>query len=165
MFVPIAQLKSVLADLIVSGRSANPLRPWLGVYAEESEDGRVVVLSLADGGPALEAGIEPGDVIVSAGDARVHGLADFYRKLWNGRGPGDRVTLTVERDGKPRSIDVLAATAIGGCASGPIHSRRNSAIHGCGCGIRQLGGEHSVERLAGPARSYDGPVRSTMPRP
>ena len=107
MFVPVAQLKAVLADLIVSGRSANPLRPWLGVYAEESDDGQVVVLSLADGGPALQAGIRPGDVIVSAGDDRVHGLADFYRKLWHGRGPGDRVTLTVEREGEPRSIDVL----------------------------------------------------------
>jgi len=107
MFVPVAQLKSVLADLIVSGRSANPLRPWLGVYAEESDDGRVVVLSLAPEGPALQAGIVPGDVIVSAGDTRVHGLADFYRKLWNGRGPGDRVVLTVERDGESHSIEVL----------------------------------------------------------
>ena len=107
MFVPVARLKAVLADLIVSGRSASPLRPWLGVYAEEREDGGVVVLNLADDGPALAAGIEPGDVIVSAGDVRVHGLADFYRKLWNGRGPGDRVTLTVERGGEPRSIDVL----------------------------------------------------------
>ena len=107
MFVPVAQLKTVLADLIVSGRSANPLRPWLGVYAEESDDGRVVVLSLAEEGPALQAGIVPGDVIVSAGDARVHGLADFYRKLWNGRGPGDRVALTVERDGESHSIEVL----------------------------------------------------------
>ena len=107
MFVPVAQLKAVLADLIVSGRSANPTRPWLGVYAEEREDGQVVVLSLADEGPALQAGIEQGDVIVSAGDARVHGLADFYRKLWHGRGPGDLVTLTVERDGESRSIDVL----------------------------------------------------------
>ena len=107
MFVPIAQLKAVLADLIASGRSASPLRPWLGVYAEESEDGRVVVLSVADDGPALKAGVEPGDIIVSTGDVRVHGLADFYRKLWNGREPGDRVTLTVEREGESRSIDVL----------------------------------------------------------
>ena len=107
MFVPVAQLKTVLADLIVSGRSAHPLRPWLGVYAEESDDGRVVVLSLAPESPALQAGIVPGDVIVSAGDARVHGLADFYRKLWNGRKPGDRVALTVERDGESRSIEVL----------------------------------------------------------
>ena len=107
MFVPVAQLKAVLADLIVSGRSGNPLRPWLGVYAEESDDGRIVVLSLADEGPALEAGIAPGDVIVAAGDARVHGLADFYRKLWNGRGPGDRVSLTVERDGESHSIEIL----------------------------------------------------------
>ena len=107
MFVPVAELKTVLADLIVSGRSANPLRPWLGVYAEERGDGRVVVLSLADGGPALEAGIKPGDVIVSAGDTGVHGLADFYRKLWHDRGPGDRVTLTVEREGEPHSIEVL----------------------------------------------------------
>ncbi len=107
MFVPVAQLKSVLADLIVSGRSANPVRPWLGIYAEESEDGRIVVLSLADDGPALQAGVEPGDVIVSAGDTQVQGLADFYRKLWHGREPGDLVTLTVERDGESRSIDVL----------------------------------------------------------
>ena len=107
MFVPVAQLKAVLGDLIASGRSANPLRPWLGVYAEEREDGKVVVSSLADDGPALAAGVEPGDVIVSAGDAEVRSLADFYRKLWHGRGPGDRVTLTVERDGVSRSIDVL----------------------------------------------------------
>ena len=107
MFVPVAQLKTVLADLIVSGRSANPPRPWLGVYTEESDDGRVVVLSLADGGPALAAGVAPGDVIVSAGDAGVDGLADFYRKLWDGRGPGDSVTLVVERDGEPHSIDIL----------------------------------------------------------
>ena len=108
MFVPVAQLKAVLADLIVSGRSANPLKPWLGVYAEESDDGRVVVLSLADEGPARAAGIEPGDVIVSAGDARVDGLADFYRKLWDGRGPGDQVTLVVERDSEPRDVDIRA---------------------------------------------------------
>ena len=107
MFVPVAQLKTVLADLIVSGRSANPPRPWLGVYAEERDDGRVVVLSLADDGPALTAGVAPGDVIVSAGDAGVNGLADFYRKLWDGRGPGDSVTLVVERSGEPHSIDVL----------------------------------------------------------
>ena len=108
MFVPVAQLKAVLADLIVSGRSANPLKPWLGVYAEESDDGRVVVLSLADEGPARAAGIEPGDVIVSAGDVRVDGLADFYRKLWDGRGPGDQVTLVVERDSEPRDVDIRA---------------------------------------------------------
>ena len=107
MFVPVAQLKSVLADLIVSGRSAGPLRPWLGVFAEERGDGMVVVQSLAADGPALQAGIEPGDVIVAAGDLRVDGLADFYRKLWHGRGPGDRVTLTVERGGESRSFEVL----------------------------------------------------------
>ena len=107
MFVPVAQLKSVLADLIVSGRSAGPLRPWLGVYAEERDDGRVVVQSLAADGPAMQAGIEPGDVIVTAGELPVDGLADFYRKLWSGRGPGDPVTLTVERGGESRSIEVL----------------------------------------------------------
>ena len=62
---------------------------------------------LAADGPALKAGIEQGDVIVAAGDQRVDGLADFYRKLWNRRGPGDRVTLTVERSGESSSIEVL----------------------------------------------------------
>ena len=92
---------------MVSGRSAGPLRPWLGLFAEEGDDGRVVVQSLAADGPALRAGLEPGDVIVAAGDLRVDGLADFYRKLWRGRGPGDWVMLTVERGGESRSIEVL----------------------------------------------------------
>ena len=107
MFVPVARLKAVLADLIVSGRSAAPPRPWLGIYAGEDERGAVVVRRLAEEGPALAAGIEPGDVIVSAGPDRVHGLADFYRKLWKGRGPGDRVTLAVERNGELREVEVL----------------------------------------------------------
>ena len=107
MFVPVARLKAVLADLIVSGRSAAPPRPWLGIYAGQGERGAVVVRRLAEEGPALAAGIEPGDVIVSTGPDRVHGLADFYRKLWHGRGPGDRVTLTVERNGEPRDVEVL----------------------------------------------------------
>ena len=106
MFVPVARLKATLADLIVSGRSAAPPRPWLGIYAQEDDGGAVVVRGLADEGPALAAGIEPGDVIVSAGGDRVHGLADFYRKLWNGRGPDDRVILTVRREGEPRDVVV-----------------------------------------------------------
>ena len=106
MFVPIARLKAVLGDLIASGRSAIPARPWLGIYAVEDEAGAVVVRGLADDGPAQAAGIEPGDVIFSAGDAEVQGLADFYRKLWNGRGPDDEVTLIVERGGEPRDVAV-----------------------------------------------------------
>ena len=106
MFVPIARLKAVLGDLIASGRSAIPARPWLGIYAVENEAGAVVVRGLADEGPAQAAGIEPGDVIVSAGDARVRGLADFYRTLWNDRGPDDRVILTVERGGESRDVAV-----------------------------------------------------------
>ena len=107
MFVPVAQLEAVLADLIAWGRSAGPRRPWLGLYAEETESGEVHVLRLAEEGPAMSAGIVPGDVIVLAGGDRVQGLADFYRKLWHGREPGDNVTLTVERDGEPRTIDVV----------------------------------------------------------
>ena len=106
MFVPVARLKMVLADLITSGRSTAPPRPWLGIYANENESGAIVVRGLAADGPALAAGIESGDVIVSAGPVPVHGLADFYRKLWNGRGPDDRVTLTVERNGESRDIDI-----------------------------------------------------------
>ena len=53
------------------------------------------------------AGIEAGDVIVSAGGDPVQGLADYYRTLWKGRESGDHVSLTVERDGEQRSVDVI----------------------------------------------------------
>ncbi len=94
MFLPIDRLKSVLGDLLTDGRSSGPRRPWLGIYTEEVEGG-LLVQRVADDGPAMAAGIEPGDIIVAAGCNPVVSMADFYRKVWAQGEPGDMVSITV----------------------------------------------------------------------
>jgi len=94
MFLPIDRLKSVLGDLLSDGRSSGPRRPWLGIYTEEVEGG-LIVQRVADDGPAMAAGIKPGDIITAAGGKPIVSMADFYRKVWAQGEPGDMIAITV----------------------------------------------------------------------
>ncbi len=100
MFVPADLLAPILDDLLRTGRSAIPPRPWLGMYTAETPGG-LVVNGLASGGPADKAGIAPGDVVVAVGDDRVTGLADMYRRIWRKGPAGTEIVLTMARDGAP----------------------------------------------------------------
>jgi len=92
MFLPIDALKPIMDELVANGRTQAPKRPWLGIYSEDN-GGRVVVARVAKDGPAEAAGIKPGDVIVGVGGRRVADMADFYRKIWSTRMPGDAVPI------------------------------------------------------------------------
>jgi S1-C subfamily serine protease len=81
MFVPIDLLKPILRDLKLSGRTKLPSRPWLGVRTEEFY-GRLIVERVVSGSPAEKAGIKSGDIILAVNKQDVHGMADFYRKVW-----------------------------------------------------------------------------------
>ena len=105
LFVPIDALKAVLADLLALGRTSKPPRPWLGVFTEELNSG-LMVRSLADGGPAQRAGVEPGDLIVGVGDEPVGSMADFYRKVWGHGNAGVTIALQVLRDARIERISV-----------------------------------------------------------
>jgi len=94
MFLPIDRLKSVLGDLLTDGRSSGPRKPWLGIYTEEVEGG-LLVQRVADDGPAMAAGIEPGDIIAATGGNPIVSMADFYRKVWAQGEPGDMISITV----------------------------------------------------------------------
>ncbi len=94
MFLPIDRLKAVLGDLLTDGRSSGPQKPWLGIYTEEVE-GRLLVRRVADDGPAMRAGIEPGDIIAATGGKPIDSMADFYRKVWAQGEPGDMIAITV----------------------------------------------------------------------
>ena len=81
MFIPIDYLKPILADLLEQGRAASTARPWLGLTSEEVR-GRLHVMRVARGGPAHQAGIRPGDLVIGVDGKPVTGLADFYRRVW-----------------------------------------------------------------------------------
>jgi S1-C subfamily serine protease len=108
MVVPINLLPPILDDLLTRGQAARSPRPWLGLYSAES-DGKVVVVSVADGGPAEQAGLRQGDVIADVRDGEVAGLADFYRKLWQCGAAGTEVPLRIVRNGRDAWMRVKSA--------------------------------------------------------
>jgi S1-C subfamily serine protease len=108
MVVPIDLLPPIFDDLLAHGQVRRPPRPWLGVFAAES-DGEVVVMNVAEGGPAARAGLRQGDIISDLRDAGISGLADFYRKLWDAGEAGAEVPLRIVRDGRDNWVRVKTA--------------------------------------------------------
>ncbi|EHK55452.1 S1C family serine protease [Allomesorhizobium alhagi] len=108
MVVPINLLPPILDDLLTRGQVSKPPRPWLGVFSAES-NGDVVVMSVAEGGPAAEAGLRQGDVISDIRDEEVDGLADFYRKLWTSGPAGVEIPMRVVRAGRETWLRVKSA--------------------------------------------------------
>lgn len=108
MVVPIDLLPPILDDLLAHGEVAKEPRPWLGAFSAET-NGEVIVLSVTDGGPAARAGLKRGDVISDIRDARVDGLADFYRKVWGSGPAGAEIPIRVVRKGRERWLRVKSA--------------------------------------------------------
>jgi S1-C subfamily serine protease len=108
MIVPIDLLPPILDDLLTYGRVNKPARPWLGVFSAESGD-EIIVASVAENGPAAEAGIRRGDILAGVAGAEIQNLSDFYHKVWS-RGPaGVEIPIEVVRDGRAIGLRVRSA--------------------------------------------------------
>ena len=108
MIVPIGLLRPILDDMLTMGRSTAPPRPWLGLYAMESEGG-IVIGGTATKGPAERAGLRQGDHILGVGDEDISDLASLWRKVWSCGTAGAPVVLRVTRDGTAQSVRVTSA--------------------------------------------------------
>lgn len=108
MFVPISLLPPVMDDLLKFGRVNQDPRPWLGVYAADS-DGRVVTMNVDRRGPAAKAGLQQGDVIADVRDSAVDDLAGLYRAIW-GCGPaGVEIPLRIVRNKRDMWLRIKSA--------------------------------------------------------
>jgi S1-C subfamily serine protease len=108
MAVPVDLLEPILESLMSSGTSGLPPKPWLGLYAGESDD-RVVVGGVAAGGPAEKAGLQPNDLVLEVAGTRVTTLAAFLRAVWRLGSAGVRVPLKVARDGDVLRVELVSA--------------------------------------------------------
>ena len=91
-------------------------KPWVGLYVMDvterlatkleidAEDG-VAVVKVAEDGPADDAGIEAGDVIVSVADSDVSTVSEV-RDAVGDTAVGDSLAFTVERDGSESTYNV-----------------------------------------------------------
>jgi S1-C subfamily serine protease len=108
MMVPIDLLKPIVDDLMKFGRRNAPPRPWLGLYATEVDD-RLVVVGLADRGPAKTADLRTGDIILSVAGKEVRDLAAFFRRIWAQGQAGVDVPLSIYRDGETMEFKVKSS--------------------------------------------------------
>jgi membrane-associated protease RseP (regulator of RpoE activity) len=87
-------------------------RPRLGVTFVMKDDGAEIV-AVTPGSPAEEVGIQVGDVITKVNGRRVTRVNPLNELILMYE-PGDVVSLTIERDGHTRQIEVkLAAEPLG----------------------------------------------------
>ena len=71
----------------------------------EGVDEGAVIVSVEDGYPAKESGIQKGDVIIAVNDITVKNTAHFRAQLYK-YSIGDTITLTINRDGKEIKVTV-----------------------------------------------------------
>ncbi len=103
----------VVEDLRRGGVQARP-RAFLGVTtATLQRNSGAVVLEVAPGSPADQAGLRPDDVIVRIGSDRVASSDDLAAAV-RSRDPGDRVEITWVRGGSQQSATVTLAQRPGG---------------------------------------------------
>jgi S1-C subfamily serine protease len=108
MFVPIDLLRPILEAMLKTGRSQHAPRPWLGLYAQEQEGG-IVVGDLAPGGPAEQAGVRVGDLVVGVGPLRAEGLGQLFRSVWGLGAAGVEVPLRLARSGEVVNTTIKSA--------------------------------------------------------
>jgi S1-C subfamily serine protease len=97
MVVPTSLLTPNLDELVKTGHLNRPARPWLGLFAMESDEA-VVVGGVADNGPADKAGLRAGDRIVAVDGDEVADLAQLWRRVWSAGTAGARVRLSISRE-------------------------------------------------------------------
>ncbi|RLV68056.1 Serine protease [Streptomyces sp. CBMAI 2042] len=109
--IPINQAKNVAEQLIKTGK---PVYPVIGATvsmeektggAEISPEGAGNTPSVTPNGPAAKAGLKAGDVITKFNDTVIDSGPTLIGEIWT-RKPGEKVTLTYERDGKTATAEV-----------------------------------------------------------
>ncbi|WP_051831640.1 trypsin-like peptidase domain-containing protein [Streptomyces violens] len=114
--IPINQGKRVAEELINTGRATHPVigvtldMGYSGDGARVSAKGRGGGAAVTPGGPGARAGIKAGDLITELDGGPVHSGEELIVKIRSHR-PGDRLKLTVERDGSPRTVEITLGSS------------------------------------------------------
>jgi S1-C subfamily serine protease len=78
---------------------------WLGVWLTDAVDGGVQIQAVVDGGPAAEAGVRAGDIVIQAGQRSVISEAELGRLL-RSMSPGQELPLKLLRASEKLEVTV-----------------------------------------------------------
>jgi serine protease Do len=158
--IPADTVKNVVAQLQDKG---SVTRGWLGVQAQPvtadiadslgltEARGALVVEPQADS-PAAKAGIAPGDVIASIGDAPIKDARDLSKTIAN-TAPGTSIKLGMLREGEEKNLTVTVgqlpvkrqSSAPNNAPGGAPDGERETTGRGASRGAADAPADHSVD--------------------
>src|SRR5262249_12387002 len=110
--IPVNMVRGVLSEIIAHGRV---IRGWIGIVPEDISDeqaarlgvaqGGVLVANLYVGSPGLEAGLQPGDLLLAIDGATLNSAQDALARVANAK-PGSVLTIKVLRG--RRTLEIKA---------------------------------------------------------
>ncbi len=102
--VPVGRVRALLTEWL-SPRNLKHIR--LGMDLTE-RDGRIAIAAVESGGPAAQAGLRVGDRLTALEGRAPGTLLDVHRRFLRVR-PGDRLSCTVDRGGRPVVAEMIVA--------------------------------------------------------
>ncbi len=110
--IPISEARPIIEELIEKGYVSRPFLGITGSVIDEYSARRwqipqgILVRSIVPRGPAHKAGIQEMDIIVAVDGEEVKDFAELTAIL-NKHKPGDKVTVTVDREGKKLDLPLV----------------------------------------------------------
>jgi len=100
-------VKAIVDQIIQSGSVA---RPYLGIRTQLGRDGSVQIQEVETTGPAADSGLQVGDVITGMDGKSFDAQSPFINQLIFDHEPGDKITLSVNRNGSSQDITITLGT-------------------------------------------------------
>jgi len=165
-----SNLVSQVANSII--KNGEVVRPWIGISMQDLDqelkkqfavDSGVLVRGVVSGDPADKGGLKPGDVIVKLGSAPVASTRELQFGLLR-FSPGDKIPMSVMRDGKPLALEIVAGKQRSDAVAGDNDkdssarlSHQGSALASFGLKLAEKSSHLVIEAVAsGSPASYAG---------
>jgi len=105
--IAIDTIKPLISTLAKGGTpsSSSSSAAYLGVSLQDADQGGAQVTDVASGTPAAKAGMSVGDVITAIDGQSVGGASDLVTAIRSHKA-GDKVQLTVQRNGASRTLSI-----------------------------------------------------------
>jgi S1-C subfamily serine protease len=108
--IPVDYYMEHREELLRHGRrTTQPLRAWVGLYCYTFRQ-HVVIAGVLPGAPAEQAGLKPGDVVLTVNGQQIQDRHQLYTSLWAHR-PGELINFRIFRNNEIKQIAVASTNA------------------------------------------------------